>query len=873
MLFQALNLNLLYTDGLWEIFDFSRQEAYQKEKGLKLYTEIVCPNISINILDFENDLLINIQTKDIKISNSVYWESHKLTQMTAQEICIYDRDPFNSKQKIPLLYPKKKKQAPQINSCSFDMTIDISLVKSITEITYLIKISEQQLILRINSLYLILHFLSTSLPDYELLPDKPNQCNNFINFLDYDYICHILFKFNLEKSVLLIFGDNNLTALALEGGFDISFSKKGFEDIVDGHFVYTGLSNAPEKKQEYILSNMSAFICSWNDNKDTYFSLSDCKKRLIIEPVKEIRYLDVQNAEVDNVTCKIYASKAISLENLPISLTYFDFAFLLNILQYSLKQMSLDYFVKLRRYYEKLIGSKHIKMDQVEIFEYASKSSMKIADLLTQLSKMSNYYGKESTKIETLRQDFATQIHSKVFVKSLDISNQVLPQVYKRCQIDSETKAFSLTVAEGINLLIINFYYGVFCPLFFIKISSPFFQSTSKDLFSGRQTMRSNLEINYYNREVSSWEPFIEDCSFDLFRTITKDEDELDFHFQNKIDINISDTLISLLKDCWKSWNSDISEKDIKRNRLIHLKEYSSSEKESLINDSYDTISEFAIENFTEETIFISFKNYPKHIMETILPCETVNICRDPTDAIRDCKAMSEQTFNIGISFKSPIHPIDNLNLLITSNKTIKINEMCEDKRIKLLLNVKQKDSRKILTFSTPTQLENRLAFQINVTFQNPSNTTFNLEANTGCMCIQESLLETPITFSIKGQKPKALKNTMTFYDLFKILKNQSMGQIWISETEYALLVFNFDESKDTRKYLIVPPICIYNCLPITLMGVFKGSNQNFNVDSKRYAYIYTQSVAKPAIIKLTIPSFVETDFEIDFTTKVKQTH
>jgi hypothetical protein len=41
-----------------------------------------------------------------------------------------------------------------------------------------IVVSNQQLVCRANTLYTMLGFLSYSLPNYERLPDKPNQCTS-----------------------------------------------------------------------------------------------------------------------------------------------------------------------------------------------------------------------------------------------------------------------------------------------------------------------------------------------------------------------------------------------------------------------------------------------------------------------------------------------------------------------------------------------------------------------------------------------------------------------------------------------------------------------------------------------------------------------
>ena len=55
---------------------------------------------------------------------------------------------------------------------------DKELVKDIK-----IDINDQQLFLKLNTLFSLLHFLSASNPNYELLPDKPNKCNLFNLFI------------------------------------------------------------------------------------------------------------------------------------------------------------------------------------------------------------------------------------------------------------------------------------------------------------------------------------------------------------------------------------------------------------------------------------------------------------------------------------------------------------------------------------------------------------------------------------------------------------------------------------------------------------------------------------------------------------------
>ena len=201
LLLQCMNLNLTYTDGLEEFFLFARVGQRKAKDSLKVEVAVDCPKAALELFDHENERLLLSQIHSIYVSSRLFWDGRVITEINSEQMNLYDRVLLNPK--VPMMYPREKSPSqshvdpkkPPISSTFVPLAHrcienNISIVMKITprekkgciisEKDWKIEVSNQLLVFRMNTLFAALNLISVSMPNYELLPDKPNRCITFI---------------------------------------------------------------------------------------------------------------------------------------------------------------------------------------------------------------------------------------------------------------------------------------------------------------------------------------------------------------------------------------------------------------------------------------------------------------------------------------------------------------------------------------------------------------------------------------------------------------------------------------------------------------------------------------------------------------------
>lgn len=648
-------------------------------------------------------------------------------------------------------------------------------------------------------------------------------------------------------------------AYAIEGQFEVSYLNKGFEDVIkDTMILAKSFKSSPEKHLKITFRDTSVFICSAEKEYEGLFPVSKSKKMLIIEPIKEITYTDMElGKSTSDITCRRELSRVLNTDQLVITITYLDFIYLLIVLQHHLNHLSIDYFVKASRYYKSKTGE--LSKPDPEPFTFIHGLEPKMNDLIDELKRIFTYFFEKMDNIEFLRQTFIIQ-QNDFNLNEGNIKKNV-PTKFVEREITDDTTIFVVNVNKSIKLLLINYYRNVFCPLFHINLTRPYFQITQPRGEQQLDQLTGEAEINYYNSQASAWEPLIENFSIEYTRQSMDLAEDIKISLYDHVNINVTQSLITLLKESWNILNSNTEYSEKSTARCVMLKPGGIQKFDQ--NITYETISEYAIENFSGEIIRVTFKDLSKPQAERILPGEVVAICRDPSDTI-SMKGI-RHSFKINIEFDSTlkIPSIVNVNLTTVSQF---IHDISPDKKSKMYFfcSVRVENMRKVFTISTSIQIINELTMPLKMTFATSPITekVFSLKPNNDKLSIPFSLMNTLCSFSVEDNKQNMITK-LSFVNLEGYFKGSNKAvQISVGENKLAVFISTNSLKEGLLEYRLLPPFCISNYLPIELKGRLSNSNTKFSVDPMKSAFIYTHSAVGPCKIELSLQRFQQVVFE-----------
>ena len=669
----------------------------------------------------------------------------------------------------------------------------------------------------------------------------------------------------LNNSTVLMLGEDPSRALALEGQFEILYTNKGYEDAVGDYLISAAAAvDNPDKKLDLKLKDTAACICYWSKIDETY-SMNTCRKRLIIEHVKEVTYSVFDTAIIESTSCSRETKKIISADELTIILTYFDFVFLVKTFQQHLNHMSVDYFGKVENYYKKNVTELQGQPTETRIYNFAKGRILKIGEVFNELNNSLAFFSEEMNKIEKMRQALMMQNDLSVLPSENIQNEKKLSNKFNKTRITSDQNSLVLSITPKLKLLIINYFRNVFCPILYVDIKSPAFQSKDTRYGKKNDQFTCELEVNYYNIEASAWEPLLEPFSIDYKGLTTIDTDAKTVSLYNNVNLNISETLINLLKNSLEIWNTveDI-QKPTERSIILKEKHVQKLE-EAQAKTNYETISEYGIENKSGEIIAVTFKDLPRPQREIIGPDEMVSLCRDPSDAIKGCIFIGRAAFRIRVDFdsKPPIRPIDNLNISMVTQ--FYHDHLKGDTKNYFICVVKVVSMRKIFSITTSTQLINQLEMPIKLTFRSSSNTQYesNLGACSGDKYISRNMLNEKAFLTATGAKTPG-KSTFSFTQLADLFKTGKAVQINVGDNLLAVLTLQLSIENKLNQYILFAPFCIYNCLPLSITGKFLASSKQFSVEPMNTVCICTQSVSGSVPIELNIHPFKAIHFTFE---------
>lgn len=89
---QCIDLNLIYTDCLYDFFILDQEKVIKEGTGLKFSIDVECPGEILSVTDFENDVLMELQAHSTCVNISMYCDDHVTVSFKTECVYLFDRD-------------------------------------------------------------------------------------------------------------------------------------------------------------------------------------------------------------------------------------------------------------------------------------------------------------------------------------------------------------------------------------------------------------------------------------------------------------------------------------------------------------------------------------------------------------------------------------------------------------------------------------------------------------------------------------------------------------------------------------------------------------------------------------------------------------
>ena len=682
------------------------------------------------------------------------------------------------------------------------------------------------------------------------------------------------FKVDIINSTMLLPAEERTQALALEGIFTVEYSQCGLEDVMQDSLISLPFfTEKIERGFSIMLKNVSTFLCAWKENPTEQYVMSKCQRKLVIEPVSFIKFEQHESVEMgtDKTSCARNLLRKLDTSNMIFTLSYKDVGSIFRILEYHLEHMSKDHFVKVARYYQAKVPKLGVQVDKVPPYVYDRSSALKPSDIAEALSNAVSYYLSQTGKLEEMRQELlvlnSQKARQSALLRGIEDNASVK---YKVTKILTSEVEFKMNISPEIGFLLVNQSHGVFCPLFYVRLIGPSYRYTVRDGKDMTSKYRGHIAVNYYNSGASAWEPLLEPIDLNLNGVPNFErrgnKETLTLQLQKELCVNITDTLVNLVKDCWRFWNLDTIEKKREKERVVIIRQNPGLADEAMLSGNYETTSEYAIENQSGETIVLTLKDLPRPQAIRIAPQEIINLSTDPSDSIKSYNMMNRRTFHVSVAFESAakIQPISSLNLSQAFSFNHKIS--AADRSMSFQCCNKVVNMRKVFTIFTSYQFLNECDLPVSITFQlSPGKSqTLAILEKASVQSIPLFLINTPVSITVQGAED-ASKSNFTFADLRRKMSTKRPVQITIGDGCYGILTIHPNADDSCCMFKLWPPYCVYNCLPVDLGLKFTAEGTEYSLKPQGSSYIYTQAINKKCPLEVSIPKFEKNQFDFEY--------
>jgi len=167
-----VSLNMSYTDDIDHLFWFGKDNPLKDIGNSKMKISATCIKLTLHLLNTENKEIGEMIAKNVKIDNAIYYNEDNKTTIQSNNVIMNDYD-ING-QKVKMMYPQNKEEGNFIILANSGYKSKKECI--INSYTQKISIKNYVYFFRLNTVYSLLGFLQLSVPDYEIIPYKPNNC-------------------------------------------------------------------------------------------------------------------------------------------------------------------------------------------------------------------------------------------------------------------------------------------------------------------------------------------------------------------------------------------------------------------------------------------------------------------------------------------------------------------------------------------------------------------------------------------------------------------------------------------------------------------------------------------------------------------------
>ena len=805
------------------------------------------------------------------------------------------------------------------------MVLEIKILPDVCktrELSCKVSVANQQVVLRANTVMLLQQFLVAAFPNFLLLPYKPNKCTSFTFShplpVDYSNPKNVSIQIALSNYTFLIFSEESTQAkaLAIECSFETTIHTFGYKGITESILAYSKACNQqPSVNITARCSDLVAFISLGNKEKGP-FALSRCKNRLLFEPVTmELSVVQTWefipgNAE-GNKTCVMNTKTKLELEQLTLTVTFQDVHFLLSVLKSHLKHIAADYIEKAYRYYltlqqnntynaQKLIShrlmhhlahnlsSSSCRRGNKEGTREKPIAMSELSGFFGELAESLSVFQRETTQLDRLKQRLSLlrQNYAAVQEKSVVIDLPLLKN-YEYSNIVGRTSQIIGTFRNDIKAIYINDIAGVFYPLIEVEVGTLGLKSECSKEMDKIHTLAAKVSANYYHCAASAWEPL-----FEPFRVECRCEEkmvgqtrDLRVSFPDRINVNVSDTLILLVRDSLQIWDNVSKGNNLAaaEARSVFIKKARKSDtnlaRRSILNFGYDTITEFIVKNQSGLVLYISMQDSLEIQRYPIPPGETINLLQDPSEALLRIKMLGKNKLAVKVEFDpdSNVPAIESLNL--SNVKEFLHFYGPQNERKYLVCTIHVEEMRKILRVSTPISLFNGLNRPLTLTFATfpeyalAAGREVSIPGNLleQSASIAADLLEADVgtggSSTVEDKEPRTptAGSKFTFKSLAKLFETHKAVQVTVSRGTYAVMVLRSGMGNRLAQYCVLPPYMVVNCLPIELKLQFLNSPQPLRMKMGESAYLYSHTTTSALLMHVSIKKFHKQEFKFKY--------
>ncbi len=719
---------------------------------------------------------------------------------------------------------------------------------------------------------------------------------------------------SLSSYTFLIFSEEQTKALAIEGNFEATVRTEGFRDITEENLAFSkACNNKPTVSINAKCSELVAFISI--GNKDNAADkgplvLSRCKNRLLFEPVTlELNVTQTWEFAPAEGTCVMHTRTTVDMDGLTITVTFQDIYFLLSVLKEHLKNIAADYIEKVYRYYltlqqnstynaQKLIAHrlKYHLTHNLRPKGRATPQSQKplgaaeISIFMGELSEELNVFWKESAQLDRLKQRMSLlrQNYAAVEEKSVVIDLPVLKN-YEYSRIVGRTEELVGTFRKEFKAIYINDIAGVFYPLIEVELGIQTLHTECSRELDRTLILAARLCANYYHCAASTWEPLLEPFRIELRREEKLNAKTRDLHltFPDRINMNVSDTLILLVRDSLQIWDNVVRGSTPATAQSVFIKKCRKSDtnlaRRSILSSGYDSITEFIIKNLSGVVLYISMGDSLELQRYPIPPGETVNLLQDPSEALSKIKMLGKNKLTVKVEFDPElgIPAIESLNLSNVKEFVHFYGPQAERKYFVCTVQVEQ--MRKILRISTPISLCNGLSRPIGVVFGQSAEYSLPVgqELNIPVRLLDQpasiaaDLPETPED-DLKDSTPSSRTPTkeprtptagskFTLKSLSGLFEKHKAVQITVSRGTYAVLVLRPGMGNRLSQYCVLPPYMVVNCLPVGLKLQFLDNPEPVKMKTGESAYLYSHTTTSTLLMHVSVKKFHKQEFKFKY--------